>query len=113
MRPRQKENESLKYDLEQSLDARALELQNAIRILENQLKAVRLINLQLDEENTQYAVIKSAVDTQQIDLLVDLSHKLIENITRNRQLKIENQLLTDSIQSVKTNFENLLVHAWN
>jgi hypothetical protein len=102
-----KENESLKYDLEQSLDARALELQNAIRILENQLKAVRLINLQLDEENTQYAVIKSAVDTQQIDLLVDLSHKLIENITRNRQLKIENQLLTDSIQSVKTNFENL------
>ncbi|MDG1848993.1 MAG: hypothetical protein P8I82_00675 [Flavobacteriales bacterium] len=102
-----KENEDLKSDLEQSLDARALELQNAIRILENQLKAMRLVNKQLDEENTQYAVIKSAVDTNQVDLLVDLSHKLIDNILKNRQLKIENQLLTDSMLSVKGHFENL------
>lgn len=102
-----KENENLKSDLEQSLDARALELKNAIRILENQLKAMRLINEQLDKENAQYAVIKSAVDTNQVDLLVDLSHKLIDNITKNRQLKIENQLLSDSIQLVKTHFENL------
>lgn len=102
-----KENESLKIDLEQSLDARSLELQNAIRILENQLKAMRLINEQLDLENTQYAVIKSAVDTHQVDLLVDLSHKLIDNTLKNRQLSIENQLLTDSMQSVKAHFEAL------
>ncbi|MCH1437128.1 MAG: hypothetical protein L7U70_03485 [Flavobacteriales bacterium] len=102
-----KENESLKIDLEQSLDARTLELQNAIRILENQLKAMRLINEQLDLENTQYAVIKSAVDTHQVDLLVDLSHKLIDNTLKNRQLSIENQLLTDSMQSVKAHFEAL------
>jgi|GEM_PF-1703695 len=102
-----KENEDLKISLEQSLDARALELQNAIRILENQLKAIRLINEQLDKENSQYAVIKSAVDTNQVDLLMDLSHKVINKSLENRQLKIENKLITDSISNVKIHFENL------
>ena len=102
-----KENEDLKISLEQSLDARALELQNAIRILENQLKAISLINEQLEKENSQYAVIKSAVDTNQVDLLMDLSHKVINKSLENRQLKIENKLITDSISNVKTHFENL------
>ena len=102
-----KENEDLKISLEQSLDARALELQKAIRILENQLKAISLINEQLDKENSQYAVIKSAVDTNQVDLLMDLSHKVINKGLENRQLKIENKLITDSISNVKTHFENL------
>lgn len=102
-----KENEELKLDLEQSLDARALELQNAIRILENQLKAMRLVNEQLDEENTQYAIIKSAVDTTQTNLLVDLSHKLINHTLENRQLKIQNNLINDSIVRVKKRFEDL------
>jgi len=102
-----KENEDLKIELEQSLDARALELQNAIRILENQLKAMRLINEQLDKENSQYAIIKSAVDTNQVDLLMDLSHKLINNTLENRQLKIENKLIADSLSNVKVHFENL------
>ena len=102
-----KENEELKLDLEQSLDARALELQNAIRILENQLKAMRLVNEQLDEENTQYAIIKSAVDSTQTNLLVDLSHKLINQTLENRQLKIQNNLINDSIVRVKKRFEDL------
>jgi hypothetical protein len=102
-----KENEELKLDLEQSLDARALELQNAIRILENQLKAMRLVNEQLEEENTQYAIIKSAVDTTQTNLLVDLSHKLINHTLENRQLKIQNNLINDSIVRVKKRFEDL------
>ena len=100
-------NEKLKLELEQSLDARALELQNAIRILETQLKSMRLINQQLDKENSEYAVIKSAVDTNQVSLLTDLSHKVINNTLENRQLKIENKLLNDSLANVKLHFENL------
>ena len=103
------ENDGLKIKLEQSLDARALELENAIRILENQLKTMRLVNEQLDKENSKYAIIKSAVDTNQIDLLMDLSHKVINKTLENRQLKIENKLMTDSLKSVKMNFENLEV----
>ena len=103
------ENDGLKIKLEQSLDARALELENAIRILENQLKTMRLVNEQLDKENSQYAIIKSAVDTNQVDLLMDLSHKVINKTLENRQLKIENKLMTDSLTSVKMNFENLEV----
>ena len=103
------ENASLKIKLEQSLDARALELENAIRILENQLKTMRLVNEQLDKENSQYAIIKSAVDTNQVDLLMDLSHKVINKTLENRQLKIENILMRDSLKSVKMNFENLEV----
>ena len=103
------ENDDLKKKLEQSLDARALELENAIRILENQLKTMRLVNEQLDKENSQYAIIKSAVDTNQVDLLMDLSHKVIDKTLENRQLKIENKLMTDSLKSVKMNFENLEV----
>lgn len=101
------DNEKLTQELEQSLDARALELQNAIRILENQLKTMRLINEQLDKENTEYAVIKSAVDTNHVNLLMDLSHKVINNTLENRQFKIENKLLTDSLVNVKLHFENL------
>tara|TARA_B100000795_G_scaffold48235_1_gene31677 strand:- start:18692 stop:19879 length:1188 start_codon:yes stop_codon:yes gene_type:complete len=101
------DNEKLTQELEQSLDARALELQNAIRILENQLKTMRLINEQLDKENTEYAVIKSAVDTNHVNLLMDLSHKVINNTLENRQFKIENKLLTDSLVKVKLHFENL------
>ena len=104
-----KENDDLKIKLEQSLDARALELENAIRILENQLKTMRLVNEQLDKENSQYAIIKSAIDTNQVDLLIDLSHKVINKTLENRQLKIENKLMTDSLKSVKMNFENLEV----
>ena len=103
------ENDGLKIKLEQSLDARALELENAIRILENQLKTMSLVNEQLDKENSQYAIIKSAVDTNQVDLLMDLSHKVINKTLENRQLKIENKLMTDSLKSVKMNFENLEV----
>ena len=103
------ENDDLKIKLEQSLDARALELENAIRILENQLKTMRLVNEQLDKENSQYSIIKSAVDTNQIDLLMDLSHKIINKTLDNRQLKIENKLMTDSLKSVKMNFEKLEV----
>ena len=103
------ENDDLKIKLEQSLDARALELENAIRILENQLKTMSLVNEQLDKENSQYAIIKSAVDTNQVDLLMDLSHKVINKTLENRQLKIENKLMTDSLKSVKMNFENLEV----
>ena len=103
------ENDDLKIKLEQSLDARALELENAIRILENQLKTMRLVNEQLDKENSQYAIIKSAVDTNQVDLLMDLSHKVINKSLENRQLKIENKLMSDSLKSVKMNFENLEV----
>tara|TARA_B100001093_G_scaffold520060_1_gene612365 strand:- start:2218 stop:3369 length:1152 start_codon:yes stop_codon:yes gene_type:complete len=103
------ENDDLKIKLEQSLDARALELENAVRILENQLKTMRLVNEQLDKENSQYAIIKSAVDTNQVDLLMDLSHKVIDKTLENRQLKIENKLMTDSLKSVKMNFENLEV----
>ena len=103
------ENDNLKIKLEQSLDARALELENAIRILENQLKTMRLVNEQLDKENSQYAIIKSAIDTNQVDLLIDLSHKVINKTLENRQLKIENKLMTDSLKSVKMNFENLEV----
>ena len=33
---------------------------------------MRLINEQLDKENSQYAVIKSAIDTNQVDLLLEL-----------------------------------------
>ena len=102
-----KENKSLKMELEQSLDARALELQNAIRILENQLKAMRLMNEHLDKENSQYAVIKSAVDTNNVNLLLDLSHKVINNTLENRQLKIENTIIVDSLANIKTHFENL------
>ena len=102
-----KENESLKIELEQSLDARALELQNAIRILENQLKAMRLMNEHLDKENSKYAVIKSAIDTNNVNLLLDLSHKVIKNKLENRQLKIENTIITDSLSKIKTHFENL------
>ena len=102
-----KENKSLKIELEQSLDARDLELQNAIRILENQLKAMRLMNEHLDKENSQYAVIKSAVDTNNVNLLLDLSHKVINNTLENRQLKIENTIITDSLSNIKTHFENL------
>jgi len=101
------DNEKLKLELEQSLDARALELQNAIRILENQLKTMRLINEQLDKENSEYAVIKSAVDTNNVNLLMDLSNKVITNTLENRQLKIENKLITDSLSNVKLHFENL------
>ena len=101
------DNEKLTQELEQSLDARALELQNAIRILENQLKTMRLINKQLDKENTEYAVIKSAVDTNHVNLLMDLSHKVINNTLENRQLKIENKILSDSLVNVKLHFENL------
>jgi len=100
-------NEKLKQELEQSLDARALELQNAIRILENQLKTMRLINEQLDKENSEYAVIKSAIDTNQVSLLVDLSTKVINNTLENRQLKIQNKLITDSLNKVKLHFEDL------
>ena len=103
------ENDDLKIKLEQSLDARALELENAIRILENQLKTMRLVNEQLDTENSQYAIIKSAIDTTQVDLLMDLSYKVINKTLENRQLKIENKLMTDSLKSVKMNFENLEV----
>ena len=103
------ENDNLKIKLEQSLDARALELENAIRILENQLKTMRLVNQQLDKENSQYAVIKSAIDTNQVDLLIDLSYKVINKTLENRQLKIEHKLMTDSLKSVKMNFENLEV----
>lgn len=103
------ENDDLKIKLEQSLDARSLELENAIRILENQLKTMRLVNEQLDKENSQYAIIKSAIDTNQVDLLLDLSHKVINKTLENRQLKIENKLMTDSLKSVKMNFENLEV----
>ena len=103
------ENDDLKIKLEQSLDARALELENAIRILENQLKTMRLVNEQLDKENSQYAIIKSAIDTNQVDLLMDLSHKVINKTLENRQLIIENKLMTDSLKSVKMNFENLEV----
>ena len=101
------DNEKLRLELEQSLDARALELENAIRILENQLKTMRLINTQLDKENTEYAVIKSAVDTNHVNLLMDLSHKVINNTLENRQLKIENKLISDSLNNVKIHFENL------
>ncbi len=101
------DNEKLKLELEQSLDARALELQNAIRILENQLKTMRLINEQLDKENSEFAVIKSAVDTNNVNLLMDLSSKVITNTLENRQLKIENKLITDSLSKVKVHFENL------
>ena len=101
------ENENLKIELEQSLDARALELENAIRILENQLKAMRLVNEHLDKENSQYAIIKSAVDTNHVDLLMDLSHKVINNTLENRQLKIENKLISDSLSNVRLHFENL------
>jgi len=101
------ENEHLKIELEQSLDARAIELQNALRILEKQLNSLDIINNQLDKENTQYALIKSAVDTTQVDLLLDLSHKVINSTLENRQLKILNNILIDSLNNVKINFENL------
>tara|TARA_B110000977_G_C11073435_1_gene490338 strand:- start:1424 stop:2596 length:1173 start_codon:yes stop_codon:yes gene_type:complete len=101
------DNEKLKLELEQSLDARALELENAIRILEKQLNTMRLINVQLNKENSEYAVIKSAVDTNQVSLLMDLSNKVIMNTLENRQLKIENKLITDSLSNVKLHFENL------
>ena len=101
------ENDALKIKLEQSLDARALELENAIRILENQLKAMRLLNEQLDKENSKYAIIKTAIDTNQVDLLLDLSHKVIDKTLENRQLKIENKFISDSLSNVKINFENL------
>ena len=102
-----KENEYLKIELEQSLDARAIELENALRILEKQLSSLDLINNQLDKENSQYALIKSAVDTNQVDLLLDLSHKIIESTLKNRQLKILNTILKDSLVNMKINFENL------
>ena len=70
---------------------------------------MRLVNEQLDKENSQYAIIKSAIDTNQVDLLIDLSHKVINKTLENRQLKIENKLMTDSLKSVKMNFENLEV----
>ena len=101
------ENDALKIKLEQSLDARALELENAIRILENQLKAMRIVNEQLDKENSKYAIIKTAIDTNQVDLLLNLSHKVIDKTLENRQLKIENKFISDSLSNVKINFENL------
>ena len=36
-----------------------------------------------------------------------MSHKVINKTQENRQLKIENKLITDSLKSVKMNFENL------
>ena len=101
------ENEHLKLELEQSLDARALELENVIRVLENQLRTTRLINEQLDKENFQYAIIKSAVDTNQMDLLLDLSQKVISRTLENRQISIENKILNDSLNNVRLNFEEL------
>tara|TARA_B100000497_G_C7477640_1_gene293590 strand:+ start:35 stop:670 length:636 start_codon:yes stop_codon:yes gene_type:complete len=102
-----KENDYLKIELEQSLDARAIELQNALRILEKQLTSLDLINKQLDKENSQYAIIKSAIDTTQTDLLLHLSHKVINSTLDNRQLKILNSMLIDSLANAKINFENL------
>ena len=102
-----KENKYLKIELEQSLDSRAIELQNALRVLEKQLISLDIINNQLDKENSQYALIKSAVDTTQVDLLLDLSRKVIECSLKNRQLKILNSNLRDSLVNVKINFENL------
>ena len=102
-----KENKYLKIELEQSLDSRAIELQNALRVLEKQLTSLDIINNQLDKENSQYALIKSAVDTTQVDLLLDLSRKVIECSLKNRQLKILNSNLRDSLVNVKINFENL------
>ena len=64
---------------------------------------MRLVNEQLDKENSQYTIIKSAIDTNQVDLLIDLSHKVINKTLENRQLKIENKLMTDS-QKCKNEF---------
>ena len=102
-----KENENLKIKLEQSLDARAIELENVIRILENQLKALQLINEQLDMENSKYAVIKSAIDTSEVDLLLNLSYKVIDKSLESRQLKIENKIITDSLSNMKSHFDSL------
>lgn len=102
-----KENENLKIKLEQSLDARAIELENVIRILENQLKALQLINEQLDVENSKYAVIKSAIDTSEVDLLLNLSYKVIDKSLESRQLKIENKIITDSLSNMKAHFDSL------
>lgn len=107
------ENKYLTKQLELSLDAKTLEYQNAIKILENQINNLNKINLKLDNENINYAVIKNAIDTNQLDILINLSKKVISKTLENRQLQIEKKLFKDSLIKLKNEYENFEIELLN
>lgn len=96
----EKENEQLKAELAQSLDAKIVELQGVIQVLETQLVTTNRDNEVLREEIEQYEEIRFLVGNIDKDLLLTLSRNLRDEMKKNQALTNENVQLKDSIDII-------------
>jgi len=93
----EKENAALKAELSESLDAKIVELQGVIQVLETQLVTTNRDNEVLRQEIEQYEEIRFLVGNIDKELILTLSRNLREEILKNQALTNENVQLKDSI----------------
>ncbi len=101
----EKENEALRAELAHSPDARIVELQGVIQVLETQLVTTNRDNEALREEIEQYEELRFLVGNIDKDLLLTLSRDLRDEIRRNQALTNENIQLRDSIGILTNEYE--------
>lgn len=101
----EKENEALKNELAQSLDAKIVELQGVIQVLETQLVTTNRDNEVLREEIAQYEEIRFLVGNIDKNLLLTLSRNLREEMLKNQSLTNENVQLKDSIDIILEEYQ--------
>ena len=102
----EKENAALKAELAERLDAKIVELQGVIQVLETQLVTTNRDNEVLREEITQYEEIRFLVGNIDKDLILTLSRNLREEIRKNQVLTNENVQLKDSIDILEEEMED-------
>lgn len=102
----EKENAALKAELAERLDAKIVELQGVIQVLETQLVTTNRDNEVLREEITQYEEIRFLVGNIDRDLILTLSRNLREEIRKNQVLTNENVQLKDSIDILEEEMED-------
>ena len=94
-----KENNLLKESKNQVENSQAKELKNVIRILEEELKNINIINDSLKAKNKEFDPFLDIMGENK-DFLYTLSKDLKEQIEKNQLLKLENKNLLDSINNL-------------
>ena len=100
-----KENEKLKNVNSFEENQKIKQLENVIEILEKEIKFISSINDSIEIENKKFEPFVDQIDGD-YEFLYTLSKDLKQEIENNRNLRIENNLLIDSIKKI-TNSQEL------
>ena len=98
------ENTELKTKIKLNESEKISELNNVIKLLENELKSINILNDSLTFENKELKPFKDLMGDDK-DFIYTLSKNLKEQIEKNNSLKEEKKQLLDSITTLIQNQE--------